>query len=92
MTATSRWRRAVSVASRDDLTRAADGSVEVVLSPEEHGGDWLRLDDDASFLLMRQYFGDWERERPADLVIEPLDAPYPPPPTTPEEVAVDLDI
>jgi len=69
--------RAVSALTGDDLQCAPDGSFEVVLSAREHPGPWMRLDDGASFLVVRQYFADWERERPADLAIERLDRPLP---------------
>jgi hypothetical protein len=33
-------------------------------------GNWLRVGPGAEFVLIRQYFADWERERPATLWIE----------------------
>jgi hypothetical protein len=86
--------QAVSARTRDDLQRADDGTISILLAPDAHrgrDGDWMALDDRASFLLMRQYFDDWESERPADLVIEPLDAPYPPPLLRTDQIAEHLD-
>lgn len=83
--------KAVSALTLGDLDRGPDGSVEVVLGPDRDGPNEMSLDDRASFLLMRQYFDNWESERPADLVIEPLDAPYPPPVLRTDQIASHLD-
>ncbi|WP_208029285.1 hypothetical protein [Rhabdothermincola sediminis] len=73
--------RTVSAMSGDELATDPDEDFELFLSPEEHtAGNWMRLDDTASFLLVRQYFDDWEHERPAELVIEQVGFPYPPAP------------
>jgi hypothetical protein len=74
--------RTVSFLTGDTLACEADGSFEIALSREERPGNWLRLDDEASFLLVRQYFDDWEHEDPGLFTIERLDAPYPPAPLT----------
>lgn len=57
-----------------------DGSYEIILSPEEHPGNWIPLQPSANCILTRHYF---EREKNAgadpgihiDLHIEPLDPP-----------------
>ena len=66
----------------EDLARRPDGTVEIILSADEHDGNWLRLTPDtgSQSMLVRQFFADWENERPASLAIERLDLPYPPPP------------
>ncbi|MFA5883403.1 MAG: DUF1214 domain-containing protein [Acidimicrobiia bacterium] len=69
----------VAVVAGDDLTVDADGGIDVVIGGPPRDHDWLPLDDRDGFLLIRQYFGDWEREAPATLTIERLDGP----PTTP---------
>jgi hypothetical protein len=43
-------------------------------------------------LLIRQYFNDWERERPADLFVERTDVVLPTPPVTTSDVATHLDV
>jgi hypothetical protein len=59
---------------------AADGSFEVVLSPHEHPGNWLKLDPSAAAVIVRHYF-ELEHNVAADptikieLGIEPLDPP-----------------
>jgi hypothetical protein len=72
------------------LATGADGSFELTLSEEAASGNHLRLAPNAEFVLVRQYFADWERERPADLVIEREDAGWPIPPPTPEQMAARL--
>jgi len=68
-----------------DLSVDADGSFEVVLSPDEHPGNWIKLEPDARMVIVRNYY---LRERSVQtdpsvavrLGIEPLDDPGPPPP------------
>ncbi|MDG2307504.1 MAG: hypothetical protein P8R42_23200 [Candidatus Binatia bacterium] len=84
------WRTVSSIHGRE-LVSEPDGSFEIVLSPEPQPGNWMALDPDASFLLLRQYMSDWENERPADLFIERIDAEYPQPALTPERIAARMD-
>jgi hypothetical protein len=72
--------RSVSAISSDDLEVDDDGTVEITLSSDSRDRNWMQLDDEAGFLLVRQYFGDWETEEPAELVIEAIDAELPPAP------------
>ena len=72
--------RTLSHLSGDALACDADGRFEIALSRDERPGNWLRTGDDASFVLVRQYFHDWESERPGVFSIEREDAPYPPAP------------
>ncbi len=73
-----------------ELRTEADGSFELTLSAGERPGNWLRLAPNAEFVLVRQYFNDWERERPAELYIERVGATYPAPPPRPEQIAARL--
>ncbi len=57
-----------------ELEIGEDGSFELLLSPDERAGNHLRLAPNAEFVLVRQYFADWDVERPADLAIERLGA------------------
>ncbi len=66
-----------------ELETQADGSFELWIGGEKRGDNWLPSAENAEFLLVRQYFDDWEGERPADLWIEREGAVYPmPPPRT----------
>jgi hypothetical protein len=81
----------VSSASGAELETRSDGSFELILSPEKQEGNWLPLEPAAEWLLVRQYFNDWENERPADLAIERIDASYPPPPVRTDQIATRFD-
>ncbi len=73
-----------------EMHGAADGSFELTIGGgggEPRDGNWLALAPNAEFVLVRQYFNDWERELPADLYIERVGATYPVPPPTPEQMA-----
>jgi hypothetical protein len=54
----------------DELEVDEDGNFEVILSADEHGGNWLRIDGDHPTLVVRHFFYDWEREVPSSLQIE----------------------
>lgn len=69
-----------------------DGSIEIVLSPDRHPGNWVELQPDAGSLCVRQYFYDWESERPANLSIERVGASYPPPPESPAQIATQAEL
>ena len=71
--------RTLSFLAGDDLRSDPDGRFEIALSRDPQAGNWLRLDDSASYVLVRQYFDDWENERPAIFAIEREGASYPPP-------------
>lgn len=59
------------------LATAPDGTYEIILSPDEHPGNWLKLEPGAASVIVRHYF---ELDRPAaddptiriELRIEPL--------------------
>lgn len=60
----------------DDLAIDGDGCFEVIFSaerPEGHEGNWLRMDAETDFILVRQFSYDWGRERDLRLAIERLD-------------------
>jgi hypothetical protein len=48
----------------DDLEIAADGTFELVISPEPHEGNWLELPAAATILHIREYYADWDVHRP----------------------------
>jgi hypothetical protein len=54
----------------DDLAVRADGQFDVILSADEHDGNWLRLAGDHPTLTVRNFFYDWDTESPAALEIE----------------------
>lgn len=81
----------ISSLSGFDLEVDSNGDFELLVGAEERDGNWLRLAPNAEFIMVRQYFNDWENERPADLTIEREDAPYPPPPIRTDQLAARID-
>ena len=65
----------------DQLTIGQDGRFDVLFSAERpagYEGDWLQLDRDADFILVRQFSYDWGQERDLRLAIERIDLPQDP--------------
>ena len=87
----TQW-QAISALRANEIIADANGDFSVLLSRErEADGNWMALDDKASFLLIREYFDDWEK-RPAHFTMENLDARYPAPPLTTHTVASRFDL
>ncbi len=86
----SKW-GTLSSLSGLDLEVDADGRIEISLSAGERPGSWLRLGPEAGFVLVRQYFADWDNEAPADLVIERVGGAASAPPPRPGEIAARLE-
>ena len=55
-----------------ELEVGEDGSFELYLGGKQQGANWLPLDPDATQVLVRQYFCDWDSEVPATFDIECL--------------------
>ncbi|MFP6663248.1 MAG: DUF1214 domain-containing protein [Deltaproteobacteria bacterium] len=81
----------VSSLHAGELQTDADGNFELILSAQPHEGNWMALDEEASFLFLRQYFEDWENERPARVFVERIGAEYPEPALTPQRLAPRID-
>ncbi len=73
-----------------ELDVDSQGCFEVVASTREHSGNWLRMAEDTSQILVRQTFLDRSVEQPADLQIECVDSEGVLPPLAPEAVAGQL--
>jgi hypothetical protein len=72
----------------DGLIPEADGSFEVIFSPEKpagYSGNWRYLNPAAKFLLVRQLSYDWGRERDVRVAIERLDVSRAKPQMTSEQ-------
>ena len=54
------------IASLTEETLAVDpdGSVEIVLSPEVHAGNWIRTNASTRYVMVRQYAADWTGRSP----------------------------
>lgn len=60
----------------DQLTIGQDGRFDVLFSAERPGGyegDWLKLDTEADFILVRQFSYDWGSEQDIRIAIERTD-------------------
>lgn len=58
-----------------DIETDADGNFELFISPHEHEGNWLKTTDKTFRVTFRQYFADWEAEKPMRAQIERLSSP-----------------
>lgn len=67
-----------------------DGTFEVIVSQQEHPGNWLRSEPETRSIAIRQTFLDRPNQEHAALHIERLDDPGPRPPLTPEELYLSL--
>lgn len=54
-----------------------DGSFELWIGPEPRPGNWLRTTPDTFRITFRQYFADWETERPMRAQIDRISQPAP---------------
>ncbi|MFN8626696.1 MAG: DUF1214 domain-containing protein [Candidatus Binatia bacterium] len=72
-------RRTVAYVDVDTLTIGPDGTFEIILSQRQHPGNWIRLEPDASTIMVRETFWERPREVPAKLRVERLDAAVAPP-------------
>lgn len=78
-----------------DLQREANGDFEILLSaerPSGHRGNWMKLEPDARYFTVRQYFVDWAKETPARFEIYRVGGEgVAPPAMTPARMAGLLD-
>jgi len=69
--------------SDKDISIGPNNTFELILSPENHDGNWVKLEPEANRVVVRQYFLDKEKEIPATYGIELISKePSPPPPLT----------
>jgi hypothetical protein len=54
----------------EQLETEWDGSFSVTISPDPHPGNWIRTEPVNYRLMIRQFFGEWDRERPVTARIE----------------------
>ena len=73
----------------DELDVDEDGDFEVVLSADEHEGNWMRVEGDHPTLVVRHFFCDWDAEQPSVLQIERIGAEVAP---TDRAVAPDVAV
>ena len=61
----------------DEIERDADGNFEMILSPDEQPGNWMKVADNATALVIRHFFYDWDTEVASSLSIEQIAGPEP---------------
>lgn len=77
---------------RRDLDIAEDGSFTLILSPNPHPGNWLRLEPEAAIVQIREYFNDWQADRPGEFEIVRIGSEGEAPPRqAPSDLARRLD-
>lgn len=59
----------------DEFELGPNGEFDIVLSTEPHEGNWLRIDEGATNLVVRHFFYDWEHEDSVTMSIEPIGGP-----------------
>ncbi len=82
--------RQVGYLLEDKLQVEPDGSFEVVIGPDEHPGNWIRTEPDASMLYIRQYAHDWSQAQSASFEIVRDGAAAPQAPLRIEEIRAGL--
>src|SRR5271166_5712943 len=61
-----------------DLRPDASGRFEVTFGPSQRDGHWLQIVPGTSYLLSREFFGDWATAEPSVMRIECLNEPAAP--------------
>ena len=69
-----------------DMTLNPDGTFEIILSKEKRGQNWLKIAEETSLLMVRQTFGDRDKEQIATLHVETIGGPPAPPPLTAKKI------
>lgn len=72
------------VLEHKDLKTDKEGNFEIILSKEPKGGNWLRIEEESTLLMVRQTYLDRDNEQPIDVHIENLDGRKHPDPLSPE--------
>jgi len=81
--------------SDKELKVAADGSYELILSPDQRPGNWFKLEKGVGSITTRHYFEtepsiEKDLDKVIPLSIEPLDAVAPRPAPTDESIAASI--
>ena len=65
--------RTLANAHADEWDLDADGRFELIVGGPPRERNWLPLEAGARWIFVRQFFYDWERERPSPLWIDRID-------------------
>ncbi|WP_255326433.1 DUF1214 domain-containing protein [Sphingobium sp. EM0848] len=69
-----------------DLKADENGDFEIILSATPHAGNWIKLSPRDFRVTIRQFFADWENERPMRLRVELIGETLPPPVMSTERI------
>ncbi len=58
-----------------ELVVNADGSFELILSPDQHDGNWIETNADTRYIMIREYAADWTGLQPGQFEMHWLGAP-----------------
>ena len=82
------WGGAVCASLIDDDIEVDDaGNFVIILSPDEHKGNWMKTTPGSWRVTFRQFFADWENERPMVARIDCLDEVVHNPDFTPDDIS-----
>lgn len=73
-----------------DIEVDSDGRFEIILSPDQQPGNWIKTTPGSWRVTVRQFFADWENEQPMVASIDRLGAIEHNPELTPEQVGKGL--
>ncbi|CAB1369406.1 DUF1214 domain-containing protein [Denitratisoma oestradiolicum] len=79
--------RVANVLFGHQIETAPDGSFELWIGPEPRPGNWLPTTPDTFRITFRQYFADWETERPMRAQIDRVSTQLPAPLLSPAALA-----
>lgn len=74
-----------------DLKTDANGDFELFIGGSERPGNWMPLQQNADNLLVRQFFADWNAEKPMRIMIDRVGEAVPPPLMSAEKILAGLD-
>lgn len=69
-----------------DMQVEADGSFEIIVSPDPQPGNWMKSTPETFRVTFREFFADWENEQPMKAVIDCMTSSGEPPELTPSKV------
>lgn len=80
-----------SVLMGRELKTDANGDFELFLGGSERSGNWMELKPEADNIVVRQFFADWNAEKPMRIMIDRLGEPLPAPLMTAEKILARLE-
>lgn len=60
---------------RDQIKTDKEGNFQITISPNAHSGNWIQSNAKTFRVTIRQYFADWENEKPMAATIERISEP-----------------